>query len=158
MDTSLLPTPERPDLASLPLKDCHDLPTVIAAGLAHGLTPAKALDAAHWKWLTDHAEDVQRFGLANLYEDETGPRAMSNIVRQVRFLLVVVEEQQRQIAALSRVVGHELPEEHDHQHRHNGRSDVARDLAPLTSHFLPLSGVSKPDLAGIGSSQGISNG
>lgn len=83
------------------LADAPDLPTAIAAGLAHGLTPKAALKSAFGKWMSEHAEDVQRFGLANFYDGPDASRAFVNETAMLHFLCIVVAEQQRQIAALT---------------------------------------------------------
>lgn len=105
MTAALIPLPTERDLATMSSAECPDLPTTIAAAIAHGLEPRKALDAAFWKWISENQEEVQRFGLANFYTDERGDRAMQDVTRTMRFLCVVVAEQQRQIAALTARLG-----------------------------------------------------
>lgn len=92
--------PDRAALQAMTLADAPDLPTAIAAGLAHGLTEPEALKSAFGKWMSEHAADVQRFGLANFYDGTDAPRMMVNYSRLAQFLCVVVAEQQRQIADL----------------------------------------------------------
>jgi hypothetical protein len=104
MATALVPVAERAGLDRLALADAPDLPTAIAAGLAHGLTEPEALKSAFGKWMSEHAADVQRFGLANFYDGADSSRAMVNYSRLAQFLCVVVAEQQRQIAALTRQI------------------------------------------------------
>jgi hypothetical protein len=101
MTTALVPVAQHTGLDRLSLADAPDLPTAIAAGLAHGLTESEALKSAFGKWMSEHAADVQRFGLANFYDGPDASRAMVNYSRLAQFLCVVVAEQQRQIAVLT---------------------------------------------------------
>lgn len=103
MDHTLVPVAEpSARLAASALADAPDLPTAIAAGLAHGLTPSDALKSAFGKWLRDHADAVQDFGLANFYDGKDASRAMVNQTRVIQFLCVALAEQGRQIRALQR--------------------------------------------------------
>lgn len=100
MTTSLVPSPERTDLAFLSLKDCPDYLTAVAAGEAHGLAPRDALKAAFMKWQNDNAESLQRYKLANFYDGPDQPRAMVDYTGYVQFLTIIVAEQGRAIAEL----------------------------------------------------------
>jgi hypothetical protein len=102
METAIIPRPPL-DVSALSLADAPDLPTAIAAGIAHGLTEPEALKSAFGKWMSEHAEDVQRFGLANFYDGTDAARMMVNYSRLAQFLCVVVAEQQRQIQQLTLV-------------------------------------------------------
>lgn len=106
MDHLLVPTPS-PALAELSLAAAPDLPTAIAAGIAHGLAPHQALDSAFGKWLSEHADEVERFKLAHFYDGADASRAMQDQSRLIRFLCVALAEQQRQIAALAHLMPHE---------------------------------------------------
>jgi len=88
------------ELSEMHLADAPDYITAIAAGLAHGLTPPKALHAAWGKWMTDHADAIQAFGLANFYDGPDASRAMTNSTNVTRYLAIMVAEQGAQIAAL----------------------------------------------------------
>ena len=87
-------------LDALHLADAPDYFTAIAAGEAHGLVPTQALKAAFGKWLTDHADAVQRYELANFYDGQDASRAFVNYSRLAQFLVIVVAEQGREIAEL----------------------------------------------------------
>lgn len=100
MQTALLPVHSSDALAAMSLADAPDLPTAIAAGIAHGLTPSDALKSAFGKWMTEHAEGVQAFGLANLYDGPDANRAMVNQTRLLQYLAVMVDQQRREIASL----------------------------------------------------------
>jgi hypothetical protein len=102
MSASLLPpVAPRADLATLSLKDCPDPWTAIQAGLAHGLTPKQAITSAFGEFfLSQHAETLQAFEIANFYDGTDQPRAMLNTSALVRLLTLMVFEQSRQIAAL----------------------------------------------------------
>lgn len=91
------------------LADAPDLPTAIAAGIAHGLTESQALKSAFGKWMGEHADAVERFGLANFYDGTDASRAMVNYSRLVQFLCVAVAEQQRQIAEMRECIALPAP-------------------------------------------------
>jgi len=78
------------------LADAPDYITAIMAGLAHGLTPPKALHGAWGKWMTDNAEVIQEFGLANFYDGFEASCAMVNYTRLAQYLTIMVTEQGRQ--------------------------------------------------------------
>ena len=82
------------------LADAPDYFTAIMAGLAHGLTPPKALHGAWGKWLTDNAESIQEFGLANFYDGFEANCAMVNTTRVMQYLAIMVAEQGRELAEI----------------------------------------------------------
>ena len=84
----------------MPLADAPDYITAIMAGLAHGLTPPKALHGAWGKWMADNAESIQEFGLANFYNGPEESRAMVNYTRLTQYLAIMVAEQGRRNAHL----------------------------------------------------------
>lgn len=95
------PTPEAlSKLESMHLADAPDYTTAIMAGLAHGLTPRDALHGAWGKWMTDHAESIQKFELANFYDGPESSKAMVNYSRFVHYLVVMVAEQDRHLLTL----------------------------------------------------------
>lgn len=102
MAHDLLPAPpSTPDtLASLSLADAPDYFTAVAAGEAHGLAPTHALKASFGKWLAEHADAVQHYGLANFYDGKDAHRAFVNYTRLLQFLCLVVAEQGRELHAL----------------------------------------------------------
>ena len=106
MATDLLPRPADVALDTMHLADAPDYFTAVAAGEAHGLAPTHALKAAFGKWMTDHADAVQRYGLANFYDGPDASRAFANYTRLVQFLTIVVAEQGREIAALKAAQSH----------------------------------------------------
>lgn len=109
MTTALIPAPERTDLASLSLTDCPDLPTAIAAGIAHGLPEREALKSAFMKYMREHEPDFQRFKLANFYDENDKGRAFVDWTGMIQFLLVRVVTQQQQIDALQAAQDQRIP-------------------------------------------------
>ena len=93
--------PEGVDLETMHLKDAPDYITAIAGGLAHGLTPPKALHGAWGKWMCDHADAIQDFGLANFYDGKDAGRAMVNYTRLTQYLALMVAEQGRVLAEVT---------------------------------------------------------
>ena len=97
---ALIPKEASLDLSEMSLADAPDYTTAVAAGLAHGLAPTEALKSAYGKWLTDHADAVQEFGLANFYDGKDSNHAFVNETRLAQYLAIMVAEQGRQIAEL----------------------------------------------------------
>lgn len=103
MESALLPVPvSATPLGELSLAAAPDLLTAVAAGEAHGLAPSEALKAAFGKWLTEHAESVERYGLASFYEGHDASRAFVNQTRLLQFVTVMLAEQGREIASMRR--------------------------------------------------------
>ena len=96
MSTALLPAVSpRDDLATISLKDCPDPWTAIQAGLAHGLTPKQAITSAFGQFfLSEHADVLQAFEIANFYDGTDQPRAMLNTSALLRLLTLMVFEQE----------------------------------------------------------------
>lgn len=95
--------PARPrniDLATMSLAECPDHMTAIQAGIMHGLAAPEALKSSFGKWLSENADAVQQFGLANFYDGPHADRAFVNYTRLTQLLAVMVADQSRQIAAL----------------------------------------------------------
>ena len=101
MANALMPPRTGTDLATMTLDECPDLGTAIAAGLAHGLPAPKALNSAWAKWMRENSEAIQEFGIANFYDGLDADCAMVNSKQLSKYLLVMVTEQIRQIAALT---------------------------------------------------------
>lgn len=90
---SLLPTLSRaPSLAAMSLADAPDFATALAAGEAHGLAPKDALTSAFGKWMTENAEAVERYGLANFYDGVDQSRAMVDYSRLTRLLAIALAD------------------------------------------------------------------
>lgn len=89
------------DLAEMSLADAPSYSVAVAAGLAHGLAPEDALDAAFGKYMTEHADAVQAFGLANFYDGKNADHAFANYSRMLRFLLITVADLKSQVATLT---------------------------------------------------------
>ena len=68
---SLIPTSSETDLSEMHLADAPDYMTAIAAGIAHGLAPKKALQSAYGKFLTDDFV-VQAYWQPSIYSDLGG--------------------------------------------------------------------------------------
>ena len=83
------------ELEEMHLADAPDYMTAILAGLAHGLTPQKALHAAWGKWMSDNAESIQEFGLANFYDGLDASCAMVNYTGVTQYLAIMVAEMGR---------------------------------------------------------------
>ena len=88
------------ELEEMHLADAPDYITAIMAGLAHGLTPPKALHGAWGKWMADNAASIQEFGLANFYDGPEASCAMVNYTSLTRYLAIMVAEQGRHNAEL----------------------------------------------------------
>lgn len=104
MADALIPLPSPVALEQMSLADAPDLPTAVAAGIAHGLAPREALKSAFGKWMTEHADAVQAFGLANFYDGTDAHRAMTNQTALLQYLIVMVDTQQRQIEGLKQQI------------------------------------------------------
>ena len=101
LDRALAPRPDAlSELEDMHLADAPDYITAILAGIAHGLTPQKALHGAWGKWMSDNAEAIQKFGLATFYDGFEGNRAMVNYTGITQYLAIMVAEQGRQIESL----------------------------------------------------------
>ena len=100
MAATLAPAQDAAGLKHTSLADAPDYLTAVAAGITHGLGPSEALKSAFGKWLTEHAEAVQRFGIANWYDGPDASRAFVNQTRLVQYLCVRLADQERDIADL----------------------------------------------------------
>lgn len=106
MTTDLVPVPAAGSLGEMSLANAPDLLTAIAAGEAHGLAPSEALKSAFGKWMSEHADAVQRYGLANFYDGKDANRAFVNETRLLQFAVIMLDQQAREIRELRASIEH----------------------------------------------------
>lgn len=98
-DVLMLALTKRP-LLDISLADAPDFASALAAAEARGITPKNALKSAFGKWLSENAETVQRYGLANFYAGTDATRAMVDYSRLAMVLAIALSDASARVATL----------------------------------------------------------